>query len=81
MILGGQNYRGAMLDQNRRVLGDATNAVQFLQSSRDGSRQGNLFLSTVPGASSYDGYNTSGTLNNPAVFGSGPLTRFSVAGP
>jgi len=83
MRLAGQNIRGLIMDQERRLLGDATNAVQFLQANADGSRQGNLFLSSTPGATSYDGYNSAGntSLNQFAVFGAGPVGAWSVAGP
>jgi len=81
-MAGAENYRGMMLDQGRRVLGDATNAIQFLQAGADGSRQGNLFLSSMPGVTSFNGYNGgSSTLSSYAVYGSSPVNRFAVAGP
>jgi len=84
-MLSAQNFRGVMLDQERRLLSDSTNAVQFLQAGKDGSRQGNLFLSSMPGASSYDGiYNDADAISNlaqTAVWASGPIGAFTVAGP
>lgn len=83
-----QNFRAMMLDQERRLLSDSTNAVQFLQGDKDGSRQGNLFLTSAPGTTSYNGYNSSAnntgtsSLTSLAVYGANPVnSRFMVAGP
>jgi hypothetical protein len=67
-----------MMYQSGKALYENTNSVQFLQISGDGSRQGNYFLSSAPGAAKYNGYTDSNTETG--TFGSGPVNSFMVAG-
>lgn len=65
------NIRSAIQKQINVTSDDNVGAVQFLNLSADGSRQGNRFLSGAPGYTQY---------SSGATFGVGPVDGGTIAG-